>query len=342
MTDFATPPDFTIPEGATPAATPDAPAERFEAPPMYRRPNQRAGMTVWAGTGEVEHHGAPVAPTSRPPSGPIKPTFQSPTGGPAMLKDLGPDTLVVDPTTGEVSSNLASLMAAGLIRETADGWELAGPDGRFHEPSRTTKADRQEAADDDDDADADETARHYLPTEHEAALAQLEAKVGAQLFSNIEQFFLTGEDGQEMSENLISQVGVRLNTDRDGALAAIQQGASFYIQQAAQVVDGAVGAGAHAEVFEFGRSTPEGRKLLQEASRRQVEDRDSSGYVALTKAWLIHQSRLDPHRIASGITAGGTKAAVKDNKVIITLPGKGGQVSLDAALRGGVLDLKKL
>jgi hypothetical protein len=342
MTDFSTPPDLSIPQGATPA-TPDA--APVETAPLRVRPGVRGGMTAWAGPdGEVTVTRNDGMPSARPAptTGPIKPTFTSPTGGPVMLKDLGSDTLVIDPTTGEVSSNLGALMASNLIRQGPDGqWELAGPDGRFHEPGRT---DRKETAD-EPEADAQETPaapdRDYLPPQQEQHLVQMERVLGPQLFANIEAHFLNAEDGQQLSENLISQVGARLQTDRDGAIAAIQEGANYYADQAASVIEAAIGP-ASEEVFEFGRTTPEGRRLLQEASRRQVNDRDSSGYVALTKAWLIHQSRLDPHRVASGITAGGTKATVKDGKVILTLPGKGGQVSLDAALRGGVIDLKKL
>jgi hypothetical protein len=71
-----------------------------------------------------------------------------------MSKDVTPETLVVNPKTGEVESSLSSLMNAGLIRETADGWELAGPDGKFATPSkRASKAAGEDSAEAGDKAD---------------------------------------------------------------------------------------------------------------------------------------------------------------------------------------------
>jgi hypothetical protein len=337
------PTDLTIPGNGRAEPSDNTP---FEAPPLRVTPGRRAGMTVWAGSGEVEHHfSTPQAPTATPSSsGPIRPVFQTSSGRPVMAKDVTPETLVVDPTTGEVSSSLGALLNANLIREGKDGWELADSRGRFHEPTAKTTREQDQAGGDKSDAtDQQDTPapveREYLAHADEAMLRETETKIGAQLFANVERALISAE-ATEVPESIITSVAAKLGVDRDGALAAIAQHAQPYITQATQTIAAAVGEAGAAEALEWARQ--HAKHELADAMRRQIDSRDLDGYRTIGKMWLMAEARRDPHRVAAGLVAAGTRARVAGKEVIVDL-GKagGGETSFAAALRGNVVQLGK-
>jgi hypothetical protein len=73
MTDFATPPDLSIPTG--PRA--DDSQEPFKSQPIYSRPGRRAGMSVWgdgtvkADEGTMSSGVIPTTSPATPASGPV-------------------------------------------------------------------------------------------------------------------------------------------------------------------------------------------------------------------------------------------------------------------------------
>jgi hypothetical protein len=258
-----------------------------------------------------------------------------------MAKDLSGDSLVVNPLTGETESNLSSLMAAGLIREHNGQWELAGPDGQFHaaagQPAvpAQDQAQGEQQASQRDDTEQPADAREFLAHEDEAALRDLEAHIGEDLFASMERFIV---EDQEPPEHLMASIAQRYDGDRDAALQALATVAAPLVQQATAVVEQAVGPGSAQEVFDYARSSERGRELLKSAMRDQVDNRSTKGYTALSVEFLRHLADRDPARVVAGLREGGSEAKVVNGKVLVNL-GKagGGWTEFTSALRGNVV-----
>jgi hypothetical protein len=99
-------------------------------------------------------------------------------------------------------------------------------------------------------------------------------------------------------------------------------------------------AGADA-VIDWARQDPQGKQLLATASRAQVDRRDLSGYRDVVAAYLVAEAGRDPHRVAEGIRAGGSKAKVQDGRVLVDLEDGTGWTVFTSAIRGNVVGLGK-
>jgi hypothetical protein len=330
--------------------TADNPDEPFVSKPMHRTPGRRTGMTVWS-DGTVEHRegtpsagvipNAPAAPA--PSSSPLRPTFQNASGQPVLAKDVRPETLVVDPTTGEVSSTLGALMAANLIRETKDGWELAGPDGKFVQTNLELlqAQQQQQPSDSVDQQDGPVVMSEHgvvfdepMMPEHEAAYTAAAETVGETTFAALEAVF-TDPDVTEVPETLIGNVARALKVDRDEALKYIGNVAAPLVAQARARVTSLVGDAD--AVMEWARSDPQGRQLLAEAGRAQLDRRDLSGYHAVTVGYLRHLADTNPEALVAGLREGGTKAKLERGKVLINVDGTWSEFT--SALRAGAAKL---
>jgi hypothetical protein len=328
--------------------TADNPDEPFVSKPMHRTPGRRTGMTVWS-DGTVEHRegtpsagvipNAPAAPA--PSSSPLRPTFQNASGQPVLAKDVTPETLVVDPATGEVSSTLGALMATNLIRETKDGWELAGPDGKFAQSNLELLQAQQQQQDDQPAVTSQHGVRFDEPMmpEHEQAYTAAAEKVGETTFAALETLF-TDPDVTEVPETLIGNVARALKVDRDEAVKYIGNVAAPMVAQAKARVASMVGEGSSDAVMEWARTDPQGKQLLAAAARAQVDRRDLSGYRDVAAAYLTHRAQVDPEGVAQGLRAGGTKATVRGGKVIVKLP-DGSDGEFTSMLRGSAISLGK-
>jgi hypothetical protein len=359
---------------------PDEATETFKAPaPKPRQPGRRTGATVIIGQdGEAEvlrendgvffnaggSQARFVHDAARPakaPSGPIVPTFQTTHGSPVRAKDITDTTLVINPITGEVESDVASLLRAGLLRETKDGFELVGPDGKFHSdrakarPKTVTKSTVEaDDADAEGDTEADTKSpsksepaapqRSYLAHHEEAALVEAERQIGEQTFSALEAAFTeTGSDLETIPAALVANVARSLGVDADGAKAAISQQAGPLSRQAHQAVASMVGDSEAA--FNWARNDPAGRQLLASAIRGQLNERSLAGFKSVAHGYLAHLCKTPEGReaVAEGIRAGGhNRVKIEGGKVLIDL-GKagGGWTEFTSALRGGVIGARR-
>jgi len=351
----ATPDNLTIP-GSGHSEQPDEP---FVAPPMRSRPGQRAGMTVYAGTGEVVRHGDSAY-------GPAKSVEATPNTGPLTFERDGQRILSKDVRRSDVvdlggrigKMSVGAALNCNWLAEGPNGFERAGEAAGTPAPQQQQQQPQPQQPDiftseqidkvkqylqDNPDEPVDYNkligvaeGREYLHHTEEGMLRSFEQQIGDQLFANIETAMVSAvTEGGKLSENLVEQVAVQLKTDREGALQAIANHLQPLRAQAVHTVAEIFGDNYEVAEEVLSWAQANSKTKFAEALRKQINSRDLDGYREVSRMWLIDAARKDPKRIAEGIRAAGNKAKVDGGRVLVDMGDGMGWSDLAGAIRGG-------
>jgi hypothetical protein len=348
----------------------DDPADTLEATPAeeFTPQPQIPGRRGFGGTVELSQGGAIATFTDHAVAGkpgvyvPNTPPAPPPaTSEPPVFMRAGSDSRILARDAG--MSDLVDL--GGLIGVTTlqsalhNGW-LAEKDGGYVKAGEAApkaaprKASTPKAA---DTTDTDETAletdtaaeidtktpeqsaapaREYLDHADESMLRDIERHVSPELYSAAESFLANGE---MPPEHIMARIAAHYGGDQTAAKQVIAQAVQPFYQQAASVVEQAVGPGMAEAVFEFGRSTPKGQEMLREAMKLQANERSTAGYTQLSRAYLAHLAVKDPQAVVDGINRSGTAKARLVGKDVVVDLGKrnGGEASFVSLLKSGLI-----
>jgi hypothetical protein len=347
----------------------EADVERVDAPTPLPRP-QLPGRRAFGGTVELSEGDSIAVFTdhaknaqrgvyvpSQPPA-PPRVTSEPPifmragTDSRILAKDARMDDLV--DLGGAIGiTTLGSALYNNWLQEKDGGYVKSG-EALPPKPVRKAPV-KAEALEADDDAEvdlADDTPadtksdqpaapqRSYLAHHEESALVAAERTIGEQTFSALEAALTdSAGDLDAIPDALVTNVARSLGVDAAGAKAAIARQGEALSRQAHQAVASMVGDSEAA--FNWARSDPKGKELLQNAIRGQLGERSLDGFKSVAHGYLTHLCKTPEGReqVAQGIRAGGHHGVkVESGKVLVDL-GKagGGWTELTSALRGGAI-----
>jgi hypothetical protein len=314
---------FSIPEPA-----PARQSDHVPSPQSLRRRGsawlgQDADGNSISGTGDVYSQATEGSPPSSP-SGRL--TFRSPTSGRAVLsRNASESDLVVD-ASGNVVSDLGSLLNAGMVEEDGQGGyrlvgQAAGTEGGQQQ------VDPQDAAREATERAAQEAAARAVPfTDSNAeGLVQYLQSNHAALFANLSEVMsdlsLSGILPSHLLESAAQDLGMTTE-DARGVVAHVAQ--AFRQQYQQRLAETGIDIESFERWAKDSKTDKQTKEILQRAIKAHAQDRDPASYDLAISRYLAEFAGKYPHEFMRQIGDNPNfKFDRTTNTVLVNVPGLG-------------------